>query len=261
MKSPDLLIGDYYSQSNNRISLQALSTISSEFTELIIAHNASRFLDLGCGSACVSRALLHQNDIPIVTFMDLSFPLVLSLNEDTSIPGRGTRNFCVADAQDLPFEHHSFDCILLSFVFHLLGDQGAVLRRLADLLAPSGLFLMLTYERRDLDTQIYSKYFPSYRSICNDQFCSTSVIRKSLFGAGFRKINVKGYKYSVEFENVESVVKFIRTKPYSIFHKIEPLKFDHYTSIFREKLIHKFGRGSVEYVSRVTAITAETCSN
>jgi ubiquinone/menaquinone biosynthesis C-methylase UbiE len=117
-----------------------------ELTEGVVAEDAAfdavgevrprRFLDVGCGMGELAERVQRELGADVVG-VDISSRMV----ELTSARGVEAR---VADAQALPFDDASFDCVAANWVLHHVPDLDRGARELARVLTPGGRLVAAT---------------------------------------------------------------------------------------------------------------------
>lgn len=110
----------------------AIPSIVSEVTL------GTRVLDLCCGQANVSEALLHAGSS--VVGVDFSQEMLAHARE--RLPDG---EFFEADAQDLPFDGGDFDTVVCNFGMMHIPDQPQALREVRRVLKPGGQFIMTAW--------------------------------------------------------------------------------------------------------------------
>ena len=97
----------------------------------------SRVLEVGCGLGEFAERMTRDLKIE-VRAVDLSLRMVELTRE------RGV-NAIVADAQDLPFAHGEFDCVVANWVVHHFPDPDAGVGEMARVLRPEGRLVAATF--------------------------------------------------------------------------------------------------------------------
>ena len=95
-------------------------------------------LDLGCGTGEMIRQLREQHPNMILCGLDLS-PEMIRIAKGKEIPDV---NFCVGDAEFLPYADQSFDTVLCMQSFHHYPNPEGVLEEVYRVLRPGGRFLL-----------------------------------------------------------------------------------------------------------------------
>jgi ubiquinone/menaquinone biosynthesis C-methylase UbiE len=99
-------------------------------------------LDFGCGTGIVTMELAPC--VKKITAIDGSPAMIDVARGKAEARAAGNIEFLVTDIFDGRFDHKKFDAVLAFNVLHYLPDPAAALRRIRELLAPSGVFLSTT---------------------------------------------------------------------------------------------------------------------
>jgi SAM-dependent methyltransferase len=97
----------------------------------------SRVLEVGCGLGEFAERMTRDLKLE-VTAVDLS-PRMVELTRERGL------NVTVADAQDLPFAHGEFDCVVANWVVHHFPDPDAGVREMGRVLRPGGRLVAATF--------------------------------------------------------------------------------------------------------------------
>lgn len=100
-----------------------------------------RVADLGCGTGTLSQLLAEEGD-HVVSGIDLSPEMVRRAREKTGFTTPRPA-FAVGDAIDPPLRAGSFDVVLSRHVLWAMPDPAAALQRWIELLAPSGVLVLI----------------------------------------------------------------------------------------------------------------------
>lgn len=106
--------------------------VAERFLDRIDAPGGGRWLDLGCGTGVLSRAVLARG-VPGVYGVDPS-PAFVAHAASTS-----RAQFAVGDAQRLPFGDGSFGRVVSALVLNFIPDLAAALAEVHRVLAPGGV--------------------------------------------------------------------------------------------------------------------------
>lgn len=115
-----------------------------------------RFLDLACGTGTVSELLLEQSPTAHLNGVDYD-PVQIQLSAERFrklgyevrigfelpndvVGGKPVLAFAEGDAGKLPFADESFDCVTICNAIHMIDDKPGLLRSVARLLKPGGIF-------------------------------------------------------------------------------------------------------------------------
>ena len=132
----DKISSGYVAMFSSASSL-AIPSIVSEVT------HGARVLDLCCGQANVSEALLQAG----YSVVGADFSPTMLAHARKRLPDG---EFVEADAQDLPFENGDFDTVVCSFGMMHVPNQPQALREVRRVLRPGGQFIMTSWCGPDL---------------------------------------------------------------------------------------------------------------
>ena len=99
-----------------------------------------RVLDLGCGAGQLAHHLAGRGAVDVVG-VDLSDRMLALARTEWRHP-RVTH--IRAALEDVTFDRSRFDLVVSSMAFHYVADYGALMRRIADWLAPRGVLVFST---------------------------------------------------------------------------------------------------------------------
>lgn len=105
------------------------------FLDWIEAPANLRWLDIGCGTGVFTEQVIRGYAPAAVSGIDPS-PEQLTFAETRM--ERGTAEFRVGDAQDLPFSDGSFDIAVMARVIHFVPDPGKAIPEMFRVLRPGG---------------------------------------------------------------------------------------------------------------------------
>lgn len=143
---------DYKALSRKHFNRQAVyydekaTTTVSKFPKMCYAfceeelqrYHAEKLLDLGCGTGEMIRLLREKHPQMMLWGLDLS-PEMIRRAKEKQIPHA---DFCVGDAEFLPYPDQSFDVVLCMQSFHHYPNPEAVLEEVYRVLRPGGRFLL-----------------------------------------------------------------------------------------------------------------------
>ena len=98
-------------------------------------------LELGCGTGQLSFPL--SGSVELWDATDFSKAMIKAANRRSHNSG-GLR-FLVQDAGNLPYEHDTFDAVVIANVLHILPEPERVMREIRRVLKPGGLLFAPTY--------------------------------------------------------------------------------------------------------------------
>jgi len=120
-------------------------------------------LEIACGTGRVTRLLQKTFPNARIIATDISNDMLTIARQLTT----GTNiDWQIADAQELPFDDHSFDLVIFQFGLMFVPDKQKALAETHRVLAPGGRLLLGTWDTLennpafDLADKVVKKYFP-----------------------------------------------------------------------------------------------------
>ncbi|GFE93821.1 class I SAM-dependent methyltransferase [Acetobacter persici] len=123
------------------------STVHSQGSDLdrveglVAGQELRRVLDIGCGGGHVTYRLAPH--VGEVVACDVTGPMLDAVAQEAARQGLSNITTVQAPAENLPFEHGSFDAVFCRFTTHHWSDALAGLREARRVLAPSGMALFI----------------------------------------------------------------------------------------------------------------------
>ena len=239
-----------------RLSDSCVTSIAKRILNQIPHERFSPIVDVGCGDAYLSSLLLSNSDSGRCFLVDISGPMLEKARQRLSALRVLDRvQFVRASAEALPLRSCSAAVVLMAFVLHLLPEAPSALNDVRRILAPGALFFLTTYDPKDLESQIYSMYFPGYRKIDSQRFVRVAHLSRLLASRGFRDIIVSKFSYKIQFESVDKVVRVAKTRPFSGLANYSDKDLCQSLKTFKSNLRQCFGAGEVIDESKVTLLS------
>src|SRR4051794_4914660 len=107
--------------------------------ELVRQWQPQRVLDLATGSGDLALAIARKLPNAEITGADFSEGMLAIARR------KGLTRTVVADAMQLPFPEHSFDCVTVAFGLRNMKDWGGAIREMSRVLSPGGHVLVLDF--------------------------------------------------------------------------------------------------------------------
>ena len=110
--------------------------VAPRFLDWLAVGPRQHWLDVGCGTGALSRAILAAGDPAEVVGVDPSLPFVAHAASQVA---DARASFRRGDAEHLPMEPGSFDAVVSALVLNFCPDQAAALREMRRVLRPDGV--------------------------------------------------------------------------------------------------------------------------
>jgi len=176
--------------------------------------NATRVLDVGCGTGRFSILIAERFACPVVG-IDPSLPMLAKAKAKCS---QGIGLFC-GKGEAIPFGEGVFDVCLVSQVIHHFENKPQALTEISRVLCPGGRVGIRISSHAQLHTILDYRFFPSALQIEHDRLPDIQVVKDMLLVAGFGWME----EYIVRqplFESAEDYMKKLRTRYASVLSKI-----------------------------------------
>jgi len=95
-------------------------------------------LEMACGPGLYTCSLARRYSQVLTTGIDLSYRLLRRAEVRAARYSLSNCSFLLGDARALPFKNHSFDAVVVSRLFLIVGDHEAILSELFRVLRPGG---------------------------------------------------------------------------------------------------------------------------
>lgn len=183
-------------------------------------NNATRVLDLGCGTGNVASRLSGFLKADIIG-LDRS---VQMLNR-----ARGKSVEVLAaelDENGLPFRDGSFDAVISTYVIQHINNHGRLFSEIYRILS-RGRLIILTSSHKQIENQhpVMKEFFPGFIDADKGRFPDIPVLETLLESAGFRNIRHQetfGEQIPIDRGYLEKV----KEKSVSTYHLLPPAEFE-----------------------------------
>jgi arsenite methyltransferase len=98
----------------------------------------TRVLEIACGPGLYACSLARRYSQVLTTGIDLSCRLLQRAEVRAARYSLSNCNFLLGDARAVPFDDHSFDAVVVSRLFLIVGDHEAILSEIFRVLRPGG---------------------------------------------------------------------------------------------------------------------------
>lgn len=169
----------------------------------------SRVLDVGCGTGGYARAIAEATSAT-VTGVDYSDRFI-AFARAAPRPQRGAVEWKVGNAEKLPVDDGSFDCVLLSLVLHQLRHPHRAIAEAFRALATEGRVVVRTVAPEDVASRVPHRFFPTMAATDAERMPPLDTIETWLRNAGFiatdRRRVLRNTKVNVAYEEQQMLVE------------------------------------------------------
>ncbi len=154
------------------------------FSSHVPKYRVSHIVDLGCGTGRFSEPLAVHFEADVIG-VDPSENMLEQARKKTL--GGGVV-FKQASGETLPLADQSADMVFMSMVFHHLRDPGVTARECYRVLRRQGWICWRNTTVDAIETFPYLKFFPTVRSVIEEQLPRRDRVRSTFEDAGFQMI-------------------------------------------------------------------------
>ena len=127
--------------------LQKESAERLDFTLSLVDSTPGRILDIGSGTGFLTHLAVHRWREAKIVCCDMAHGMNLRARENLD---RKRVSFITGDAEDLPYEDHSFDLVISNLVFQWVNSLPRAFKEVLRVLDNGGEFIFSTFGRRTL---------------------------------------------------------------------------------------------------------------
>jgi SAM-dependent methyltransferase len=157
-----------------------------------------RVLDVGCGPGSLTQRFVDEVGAEVCA-VDISERMV----ELTRARGLDAR---VADAEDLPYENASFDCVFAGWVLYHVPGLTKAIAECARVLQPAGRLVASTY-REDNVSEVWELIEPGIEP--RDPLSFSHANGEELLGRSFGRVERRDVEARLVFPDSESIRTFV----------------------------------------------------
>jgi SAM-dependent methyltransferase len=143
----------------------------------------SRVLDVGCGTGIYTIPLAIRTRA-LVVGLDSSRDMIEQAKKKEDSQRVDWR---IGDAEELPFENASFDCVFMTMVLHQIASKRKAVDETHRVLKENGRLVIMTKSHGQLRRAVINRYFPKTLRIDLERFPSIPKLKDMLLSAGFKK--------------------------------------------------------------------------
>lgn len=179
----------------------------------------TRILDFGCGTGNYLKAFQIKGYKNLFG-LDQSDEMCKIASEKTiAIIRKGSH-------LHVPFDSDFFGAIIIVDVVHFIDDIDSLFNSLQRICKKNGRVFIATQSHEQLETRIYSKYFPSTTRIDKLRHHEISKIVAVAESSGFSLLTVKNYLNGTDFLVDENYFNLIKNKSFYILGLLSDDEFD-----------------------------------
>jgi len=178
----------------------------------------ARILDFGCGTGNYLNALQEKGYINLCG-LDKSDDMCEIATEKTGVTIKTGSHF------NIPYENNYFEGIILIDVIHFIPDIDLLFKELNRIAKNDGRIFIATQSHQQLETRIYSKYFPSTTSIDKLRHHEINKIVSTAELNGFTLVSKNDFLSNTDFLVDEEYFNLIKNKSFYILGLISEEEF------------------------------------
>ena len=237
----------------SRLSETCALQITKKIGESISKNKVDSYLDIGAGTGFFDTLILNNYPNCSAILLDTSASMLQeaqALFRKYNMESRAV--MILDDAYNLPFFDGYIKFATMFFVFHLLSESQNAINEVRRVLSKDGILMILTYEPEDMQLQIYHSMFPRFFKIDSERFFNAEKLTPLFEKGGFSVREREKFHYQIEYPDVETVIKLVKTKPMSTLSFYNDDEFMLAVNTFEDRLRDKFGSGKVINESKLT---------
>lgn len=207
--------------SGRQYSPEILQRWLNLFSTHVPKEGVSRIIDLGCGTGRYSEPLAVHFEADVVG-IDPSEKMLAEAHKKTV--HRGVV-FEQASGENLPIADNSADMVLMSMVFHHLQEPRSIASECFRVLRERGCICLRNSTVDAIETYSYLKFFPSVRSLIEEQLPTRDRIRATFEEAGFQTFAHEIVKHQIS-ANWADYAEKLSQRSDSFLVRISDAEFD-----------------------------------
>jgi ubiquinone/menaquinone biosynthesis C-methylase UbiE len=178
-----------------------------------------RILDFGCGTGNYLSAMQNRN-FNCLFGLDHSNEMCKIAIEKTNL------NILQGSHFNIPFENEYFDAIMIIDVIHFIEDIHKLLSEFCRISKTKSRVFIATQSHKQLESRIYSKYFPSTTAIDKLRHHDISNLISISESCRFSLVSVQDYLNNTDFLVDENYFKLIKNKSFYVLRLITEEEFE-----------------------------------
>jgi ubiquinone/menaquinone biosynthesis C-methylase UbiE len=201
---------------------------------------SSRVLDLGCGTGRIAITIQISTGAKITGIDNSTKMLEIAAKKYERV------TWLKDDLDNLKFQDCCFDLILLVFVIHHLNNLESLLRKLKDMLSPSGSLIIVTVSREHIinwPKSLCLDQFPRFIDIDLARFQDIKDLRILLEDIGY-KVNIESFNDETVYKK-EEYIERVRKKYLSTLSLLSDEEFERGFKKFLECINSRFSENVI----------------
>jgi ubiquinone/menaquinone biosynthesis C-methylase UbiE len=178
-----------------------------------------RILDFGCGTGNYLKALQKRDYINLFGVDTSDEMCKIAFEKTGAIIKNGSHS-------NIPFDNDYFDGILIVDVIHFINDIHDLLNEFHRISKTNGRIFIATQSHGQLESRIYSKYFPTTTEIDKIRHHNIDNIISVAESCGLSLVSVKDYLNNTDFLIDENYFNLIKNKSFYILGLISDNEFN-----------------------------------
>jgi ubiquinone/menaquinone biosynthesis C-methylase UbiE len=231
--------------------------------------NPQSVLEIAAGTGAVTRALVSS--LPAKTTIvatDLNAPMLE--HAQSAMPSKGSVEWKVADAQQLPFGDASFDAVVCQFGAMFFPDKVGAFREARRVLKPNGRYYVSVWDKietnefADVVTRALEPMFPNdpprFLARTPHGHHDTDELQRRLKEAGFKSVAVEAVEARSKAASPrEPAVAYVTGTPLrgEILSR-NPNGLEEATERATKAMTERFGKGAVDGLIRAYVLIANS---
>lgn len=199
----------------------------------------TKVLELGCGDASLWKRNLNRISAGCSIYLTDLYEGMIEDAKNTLTAQRNSFNFCIVDAQSIPFGDNSFDIVIANHMLYHIPDRNRALSEIYRVLKPGGIFYASTIGKNHL-TELKSllKEFDSELFLSGFEFweefgLETGANQLSKY---FSSVSLKRYDDSLVITEVQPLLDYVCSTSGNSKEKLTDERLADFTEFVQKKI-------------------------
>lgn len=194
--------------------------------------------DVGCGTGRYDLLLFKYINNLNLTCIDINNHMLKEVSNYLRRNGYGNVKTIRANADDIPLDNNSMDCIFTFNAIHHF-DFPKFIKKAGNIIKNDGRIFIYTRLRSQNARNIWGEYFPRFAELETRLYESNEMEHWVHESGSLRFETIKSFKYKRN-TTLQGLVKQVRSKHYSTFSLYEENELEKAIDDFQENLKSKF---------------------